>query len=114
MTVSRIPLALLHPEHVPEHLEVVRHLVAGADLPADRGALLYVASERDRLRLGERLPEGGFRASGGSPEPSDLAAILGQVLLVMQLGRVAIDQVFEVRRQLRRTAPFRTLSGPGG
>src|SRR3954471_19713591 len=98
MTLSLLSLALLHPEHVSEHLEVVRHLVAGADLPADRGALFYVASERDLLRLGERLPEGGFRPAGGLPESAGLPQVLSDVLVVMQFLAVPADHIFEVRR----------------
>src|SRR3954454_21854225 len=101
MTLSLLFLALLHPDHVSEHPEVVRHLVAGTDLPADGGALLYVASERDRLRLGERLPERGFRPAGGLPESAGLAQVLGDMLVVMQFLAVPADDVFEVRRQPR-------------
>src|SRR3954454_898426 len=102
MTLSLLFLALLHPDHVSEHLEVVRHLVAGADLPADGGALLYVASERDRLRLGERLAEGLLRPAGGLPEPAGLTDVLAHMFVVVQILAVPADQVFEIRRQLRR------------
>src|SRR5215211_3273996 len=98
MTLGFLPLALLHSEHVSEHLEVVGHLVPGADLPADRRALLYVSLEGDRLRLMERPAEGGLAPARSLPEPPGLAQVLGNMLVVVQLLAVAADHILEVWR----------------
>src|SRR4051794_13520593 len=97
---SRVGLELalrLEAEEILEHFEEVRHLVAGAELAADRGALLDVAAEGDVLRFDERLAESRLRPARVLPESAGLAQVLGDMLLVVQLPAVAGDHVLEVR-----------------